>query len=220
MPTLFLMILLFVWITPLSVLRLSYASQFIEVLNAWGAIDVLMLSILASVLEISTFAQFMVGDKCIYIDSILQQYTNDLDLKHYATCFSLETKIKDGFWFLLLSVFGFLFVGGFLKHFLHQFLSSMLHLTIENDMDINDYTAIVSNENKRGKKNLISTVPSHHEEEESIDSCYYGNLDFNTEATVNATQSSSILNKSSGVCSSDTSCCLIFFKKMHMICEV
>ena len=42
-----------------------------EILNAWSGVDVLVLALIASIIEIKSFVQFMIGDKCDLINTVL-----------------------------------------------------------------------------------------------------------------------------------------------------
>lgn len=52
------------WLVPMTE-RVQWGTLVVaEIFNAWQGIDVFVLAILASILEISKFAQFMIGDMC------------------------------------------------------------------------------------------------------------------------------------------------------------
>uniref|UniRef100_A0A7S3XZ86 Uncharacterized protein n=1 Tax=Heterosigma akashiwo TaxID=2829 RepID=A0A7S3XZ86_HETAK len=103
MPSVFLLSSMLVWIIPMSHSAVNRAHQFLEIVGAWTATDVLLLSVLATVLEISIFADFMVGDDCDFINSVLSQYQMDLGLTD-AVCFSLRVKEQRGAWVILCHV--------------------------------------------------------------------------------------------------------------------
>ena len=71
-----------------------------EIANAWSAIDVFLLSVLASLAELSQFAAFMVGDHC---DIIKNRFFQDL-LMGEDTCFSVESKVSLSVLYLTLGV--------------------------------------------------------------------------------------------------------------------
>jgi hypothetical protein len=92
MPLGFLAVLAVLWVCPLS---LSGFRQFVvlaEVTNAWNAIDVFVVSIIAALLEIHQFAMFIIGDSCDSINKVLKQ--NMPELGSDATCFDVTASIK------------------------------------------------------------------------------------------------------------------------------
>lgn len=65
---------------------------FAEICNAWSAIEVFLLSVLASMLELSQFAAFMVGDHC---DFLKGRFMKDL-FNEEDTCFSVQSRLGSG----------------------------------------------------------------------------------------------------------------------------
>lgn len=71
-----------------------------EIANAWSAVDVFLLAILASMLELSQFAAFMVGDLCDFLKEPFFQ-----DLFHGEnTCFSVKSSVSWGASYLIVGV--------------------------------------------------------------------------------------------------------------------
>lgn len=71
----------------------------LQVLNAWAALDVFVFGLIASILEISQFSQFIVGDKCDEINVLLKKYANTL-LDGDDRCFDVQTTLGAGCWIL------------------------------------------------------------------------------------------------------------------------
>ncbi|KAJ8602255.1 hypothetical protein CTAYLR_003634 [Chrysophaeum taylorii] len=115
-------VLLVLWLVPMSYESMSYFFRLCEVVNAWAALDVFMLAIIASITEISQFAQFMVGDKCDAINKILKKYLNK-QLHGDDKCFDVVTQIHHGSWLL--------FAGAILSGFLSQFVLRCAHTALE-----------------------------------------------------------------------------------------
>lgn len=69
--------------------------MFAEVFQAWYTIDVFVSSVLCGMLELSTFATFLVGDKCDALNPIL------LKILNVDSCFSVEPGIEKGTYILL-----------------------------------------------------------------------------------------------------------------------
>jgi len=72
-----------------------------EVLAAWSALDVFVLSIAASVLEIERFAVFIVGDKCDAIDRLLSKTPIADQVPGPMTCFDVKSTLRPGYFILL-----------------------------------------------------------------------------------------------------------------------
>lgn len=70
-----------------------------EIANAWSAIEVFLLSVLASMLELSQFASFMVGDHCDFLKAKFFH-----DLFQNQTCFSVESNVRVGVIYLCTGV--------------------------------------------------------------------------------------------------------------------
>ena len=72
-----LVLLSFLWLaklTELSQRRLFYPA---EVLNSWAALDVFVVTVIASVLQIEQFSRFMIGGRCDAIDAIVKEYLDE-----------------------------------------------------------------------------------------------------------------------------------------------
>ena len=93
MPLALLTLLLFMWLVPLSLHRQRQLFTLAEILNAWTALDVFCVSILAALLELQQFAAFIVGDSCDQINEILSKYLYD-ELDGDAKCFDVIAKLK------------------------------------------------------------------------------------------------------------------------------
>ena len=93
MPLLFLLALMILWVTPLTVKFQKTAVVVTEVLNAWNALDVFVVSVIAALLEIQQFAGFIVGDSCDVINDILKE---DFDTEMHGDdkCFDVIATLK------------------------------------------------------------------------------------------------------------------------------
>lgn len=103
MPLLFLVASMILWYAPLS--HSKWASRMLvvtEVLNAWSALDVFIVSIAAALLEIQQFASFIVGENCDGINLILQDYL-DTEMKHVDKCFDVQAMMQFSSWTLFLA---------------------------------------------------------------------------------------------------------------------
>ncbi len=71
-----------------------------EIANAWSAVEVFALSILAALLQISTFSSFMIGDRCDFLHKILENQSET----RIDSCFSVNASVSWDSTFLLLAV--------------------------------------------------------------------------------------------------------------------
>lgn len=104
MPLALTVVLAIIWLKPLSLTTQRQLYVLSEVLNAWSGLEVLVISVVAALLEISQFAQFIIGDSCDEIDKILKKYMYD-ELDGNATCFDVIAKLEGGCWALFMSAF-------------------------------------------------------------------------------------------------------------------
>jgi len=94
-------ILLCLWCAPLTPRLQTHFYVASQILEAWNGIDVFVISILASVLEISQFVVFIIGDKCDGINKILPKLP--FHLPGSETCFQITTELRSGFYILLIA---------------------------------------------------------------------------------------------------------------------
>jgi hypothetical protein len=115
MPLFLGLLLLITWTLPLSYIQQQTAYIAMEVMYAWAAVDVFCLSIFALSLEISQFAQFIVGDSCDQINKLLALFLDD-KLEGDNVCFDLIATIVWDSWLIFASAFAlFLLVFFFEK---------------------------------------------------------------------------------------------------------
>lgn len=105
-----LVLLSFLWLaklTELSQRRLFYAA---EVLNSWAALDVFVVTVIASVLQIEQFSRFMIGGRCDAIDAIVKEYLDE-EVKGVDTCFDVRSVLEPGSWLLVMAAVTWLVVS-------------------------------------------------------------------------------------------------------------
>ena len=66
-------LLIILWSVPLSNKTQRHLFVAAQVMNAWSALDVFEVSIMAGVLEIERFAQIIVGTKCDGLETLLRE---------------------------------------------------------------------------------------------------------------------------------------------------
>lgn len=97
----FLVILLFVPMTKKVLLNFYY---FCETLYAWSCLDVFIISILATVLEIGQLTSFLVADKCDFIQPIIEKFfSQEYLVKGHEKCFVVITRVLPGSYFLIVA---------------------------------------------------------------------------------------------------------------------
>lgn len=107
----FLGLLLVLWNVPLTVKGQRTFLVLAQIMNAWSGLDVFVVSILACVLEISQFANFIIGDTGLdalnqYLPTIFAFFPNWNQMLQDgggATVFTLTTQLKPGFWLLAVA---------------------------------------------------------------------------------------------------------------------
>jgi len=99
MPLCHLLFLLFLWLVPLSRKSQRRIYYVTEIFNAWSANDVFVISVIATLLEIEQFAQFIIGDRCDTINIYLAKYMSEA-LNGVDKCFDVVTKLDVGCWLL------------------------------------------------------------------------------------------------------------------------
>jgi len=104
----FLGLLLVLWNVPLTVKGQRSFLVMAQVMNAWSGLDVFVVAILACVLEISQFANFIIGDTGLdvvnpYLPTIFAFFPNwnqDMQNTGGVSVFTLTTHLEPGFWLL------------------------------------------------------------------------------------------------------------------------
>eukprot|EP00047_Mylnosiga_fluctuans_P012973 m.28709 g.28709 ORF g.28709 m.28709 type:complete len:786 (+) comp4583_c0_seq1:895-3252(+) len=104
MPLAHLASMLFLWLFPLTLKQQHVVFRAVEIFNAWSALDVFVLAIIVSLVELGQFAQFMVGDSCDTINIILKEYF-DHALDGHDTCFTVVATLSQGCWVLFGAAF-------------------------------------------------------------------------------------------------------------------
>lgn len=114
--------LLLVLVCPLTLQRQCQLLTLTEIANAWSAVEVFALSIIAALLEISTFASFIIGSRCDMIDKILKDYdTGGID-----SCYTVQSTVT---WRATFLVLGAILNSGWVS-----FVLQLVHLSIHERM--------------------------------------------------------------------------------------
>jgi len=97
-----LMVLLLYPTTPKIQHRLLVAA---EIANAWSAVEVFVLSIVAALFQISTFASFIIGGKCDLVNQIARTLVGgNIIPANDAVCFRVVASVQSNSWYLVVGV--------------------------------------------------------------------------------------------------------------------
>eukprot|EP00435_Cladocopium_sp_Y103_P000847 s3681_g1.t1 len=98
-------ILIVLWAAPMTTRMQKQFFLTAQVLNAWSGLDVFCVTILAGVLEIRQFANFIVGNKCDGIDALLAKSPlADQMPGGVITCFDVDSTLRAGYIVLAVAV--------------------------------------------------------------------------------------------------------------------
>jgi hypothetical protein len=112
-----LMVLLLYPATPQIQKRLLVAA---EIANAWSAVEVFVLSIVAALFQISTFASFIIGDKCDLVNQIATKLIGgDIIPADDAVCFRVVASVDSSCWYLVVGVLMNSFVASLVLRLAH-----------------------------------------------------------------------------------------------------
>ena len=88
-----------------------------EICNAWGAVEVFVLSIVAALFQISTFSDFLIGHRCDVINEVLKHIFGDEIPPRDAVCYTVEAFVSRDCWILGMGVL----LNSFLVSFVLRF---------------------------------------------------------------------------------------------------
>ena len=121
-PLVHLTSLVVLWLLPLNHKFQKRVFHATEVFNAWSALDVFVVAVIAALLEIEQFAQFIIGGKCDLINQYLQKYFESL-LDGDPKCFDVIATLDKGCWILFAACLVYLFAGNVVMRLCHRVLS-------------------------------------------------------------------------------------------------
>ena len=106
MPISTLLNIMFLWFIPLPRKIQKFLYTIAEILNAWSCLDVFVIAIIAAILQISQFTEFIVGDKCDTINPFIDKYFYDF-LNGHNKCFEVQAYLQSGCWILFIAAIMF-----------------------------------------------------------------------------------------------------------------
>jgi Paraquat-inducible protein A len=120
-PVTCLLVMLMLLVLPLSLKYQRKMLLICEAFNAWSAIEIFLLSIVAAVFQISRFAAFLIGDNCDSLNRIAEAIFDGATSD--TVCFTVEASVNWNCWYLV--------VGTILDSWLMSFLLRMAHAAVE-----------------------------------------------------------------------------------------
>jgi hypothetical protein len=111
------------FVVPLTTRSASRLYVLAEVANAWSAMEVFVISVVAALLEIEQFAGFIIGDKCDGINKILEAFL-DKPLHGDDKCFDVVATLGPESWYL--------FTGAALSSLVSFALLRLGHIALED----------------------------------------------------------------------------------------
>ena len=125
-------LLVFLLVCPMTLKTQRFFLTLTEIANAWSAVEVFVISIIASLLEISTFASFIIGDKCDLINKILKEYfASAIPDSSDATCFTVRSTVQTSSCFLVAGVLVNSFVVSLVLRFVHSSVAERIETEME-----------------------------------------------------------------------------------------
>ena len=111
-PICYIASLLLLWLHPMTLQQAQSAFVCAEVLNAWSALEVFIVTTIVTMVELPIFVRYMIGDECEFLNQELAKPPVSQWFKHNDyTCFDLAAGLDVGCW-ILLGAAGLVFVAG------------------------------------------------------------------------------------------------------------
>eukprot|EP00056_Hartaetosiga_gracilis_P000541 m.38875 g.38875 ORF g.38875 m.38875 type:complete len:1083 (-) comp10247_c0_seq1:47-3295(-) len=92
--------LFILWFIPMKPRKHEVMLHFTEIVNAWAALEVFVLAIIVTVVQLEPLSQFIIGDNCNGINILLKLFL-DTELNGVDKCFAVETELLEGCWILI-----------------------------------------------------------------------------------------------------------------------
>ena len=119
------LILLFILLSlPLKLQMQRCLFIVIDILSAWSCLDIFVVSVIAAVLEIEKFSQFIIGDKCDFLNSALAKL-NPL-LNGDDKCFDVIANLNRGCWIMFGTCVFYMLITSILMRYCRHILEERL----------------------------------------------------------------------------------------------
>jgi hypothetical protein len=122
-PFVLVVVLVYLWITPMTITRQAAVLRLAERLYAWSCLDVFLVTIVLGLNQLPQYAVFMIGDECerLFPDHLLEYFAPLIPGR--PTCIELVPTLEAGAWVLLASVGSATVVGLLVMHAARRTLS-------------------------------------------------------------------------------------------------
>jgi len=134
MPLVYLSLLVLLWLWPFTFSAQRRLLHITEIAQAWASLEVFVVAVIAALLELQQFAQFILGDRCDKINLYLAKYAEPLIGSDYK-CFDVVASLKTGCWVMFSACIIYVVVGVMVIKFCHKALK--YRIRGENGMTVN-----------------------------------------------------------------------------------
>jgi Paraquat-inducible protein A len=136
--TMIMPIICLVLMLPLMMLPMAMTSQrrlliVVEIANAWSAVEVFLLSILAALFQIRTFSDFMVANHCDLVNDLAAILLSDDKGDGEISCFSVQASVKSNCWYLVLGAMLYSRLVSFLLRLAHAAMNERLARVVSEE---------------------------------------------------------------------------------------
>lgn len=125
MPLLYLVLLVMLWLIPFTYQSQRRLLQVTEIAQAWASLEVFVVAVIAALVELQQFAQFILGGRCDAINPILNKYFSGM-LDGDDKCFDVAAYLKTGCWVTFSACLLYLAVGMIVIKSCHKALHDRL----------------------------------------------------------------------------------------------
>jgi hypothetical protein len=139
-PVSCLVFLMILFLCPMGLSKQRALLVAAEIANAWSAVEVFVLSIVAALFQISTFASFIIGDKCDLINRLAEDFIGEII--EDTVCFTVEASVESNCWYLVAGVFLYSFVVSVGMRFAHNALDERIERSSQQGSSLGGSTCL------------------------------------------------------------------------------
>jgi len=167
MPVAMLINVIFLWFVPLPRKAQKFFYSIAEILNAWSCLDVFVIAIIAAIMEIGQFTEFIVGDKCNEINPIISKYFYQT-LDGHNTCFEVKAYLENGCYLLFIAAIMFFISSNIVmkvcRNALDERLPDNVKEYLKNKKDGEKITKLISFSNNTFDNDKDSLIKLNNDE--------------------------------------------------------
>ena len=109
-PLVMICIAAFLWLDLLQRSMQRTVLVVVEIMNAWSALEVFVVTVLSALLQVQQFAAFIVGDVCDGINKVLEK-NFDEQLEGDNKCLEVVAELAGYFWYMLVAALSLMLVS-------------------------------------------------------------------------------------------------------------